>query len=140
MMTQGEKSTAFPCPVPSGALPPLVKLQGTSRKPASTTLDLVEENQPARIGHDRPRQSAHSGNYVTGLAINRALGSGPLNSEQSNRSMAFSSLNASLIIFIGGLVFWHLGNNSYFTFLRIVARAERYTTRYDASKHDIPRV
>jgi|SRR5579863_9619658 type IV secretory pathway TrbD component len=52
----------------------------------------------------------------------------------------FNSLTAGLIVFIGGFVFGTWVTNTDPAFLRIVARAERYNTRYDASKQDIPRV
>ena len=52
----------------------------------------------------------------------------------------FNSLVAGLIVFIGGFAFGTWVTNTDPAFLRIVARAERYKTRYDASKQDIPRV
>jgi type IV secretory pathway TrbD component len=52
----------------------------------------------------------------------------------------FNSLVAGLIVFIGGFVFGTWVTNIDPAFLRIVAKAERYKTRYDASRQDIPRL
>ena len=52
----------------------------------------------------------------------------------------FNSLVAGLIVFIGGFAFGTWVTNTDPAFLRIVARAERYKTRYDASKQHVPRV
>lgn len=52
----------------------------------------------------------------------------------------FDSLLAGLSVFIGGFVFGHWVTNSDPAFLRILAKSERYKSRYDASKQRIPRV
>ena len=52
----------------------------------------------------------------------------------------FNSLVAGLIVFVGGFLFGTWVTNSDSAFLRIIARSERYKSRYDASKQDVPRV
>ena len=46
----------------------------------------------------------------------------------------FNSLSAGLIVFVGGFLFGAWVTNTDPTFLRILAKAERYKPRYDASK------
>src|SRR6185437_5318598 len=52
----------------------------------------------------------------------------------------FNSLLAGLAVFFGGFAFGHWVTNADPAFLRILARSERYKTRYDASKQSVPRV
>jgi type IV secretory pathway TrbD component len=52
----------------------------------------------------------------------------------------FNSILAGVAVFIGGFVFGHWVTSSDPAFLRILARSERYTARYDAAKQSIPRV
>jgi len=52
----------------------------------------------------------------------------------------FSSLLAGIAVFLGGFAFGHWVTNTDPAFLRILARSERYKTRYDAAKHATPRV
>lgn len=52
----------------------------------------------------------------------------------------FNSLLAGLAVFLGGFAFGHWVTNTDPAFLRILARSERYKTRYDAAKVTIPRV
>jgi type IV secretory pathway TrbD component len=52
----------------------------------------------------------------------------------------FNSLIAGLIVFIGGFVFGTWVTNTDPAILRILAKAERYKPRYDASKHSAARV
>ena len=52
----------------------------------------------------------------------------------------FNSILAGIAVFIGGFAFGHWVTNSDPAFLRILAKAERYKTRYDAAKQQIPRV
>jgi type IV secretory pathway TrbD component len=49
----------------------------------------------------------------------------------------FNSLLAGIAVFIGGFAFGHWVTNSDPAFLRILAKAERYKTRYDAAKQSI---
>src|ERR1700691_1275396 len=56
---------------------------------------------------------------------------------------AFKILNsilAGIAVFIGGFAFGHWVTSSDPAFLRILAKSERYKTRYDAAKQSIPRV
>ena len=46
----------------------------------------------------------------------------------------------SLAVFIGGFAFGHWATNIDPAFLRILAKSERYKTRYDAAKQQVPRV
>jgi type IV secretory pathway TrbD component len=46
----------------------------------------------------------------------------------------FNSLLAGVAVFIGGFAFGHWVTNSDPAFLRILARSERYKSRYDAAK------
>jgi type IV secretory pathway TrbD component len=52
----------------------------------------------------------------------------------------FNSLIGGLIVFIGGFFFGTWATNTDPAFLRILAKAERYKPRYDASKHSASRV
>ena len=52
----------------------------------------------------------------------------------------FNSILAGIAVFVGGLAFGHWVTNSDPAFLRILAKAERYKTRYDAAKQQIPMV
>jgi hypothetical protein len=52
----------------------------------------------------------------------------------------FNSLLAGVAVFIGGFAFGHWVTNSDPAFLRILARSERYKSRYDAAKQSIPRM
>ena len=52
----------------------------------------------------------------------------------------FNSLLAGLAVFFGGFAFGHWVTNADPAFLRILARSEKYKTRYDAAKPAVPRV
>lgn len=52
----------------------------------------------------------------------------------------FNSLLAGIAVFLGGFAFGHWVTNMDPAFLRILARSERYNTRYDPAKHTIPHV
>jgi type IV secretory pathway VirB2 component (pilin)/type IV secretory pathway TrbD component len=52
----------------------------------------------------------------------------------------FNSILAGIAVFIGGFAFGHWVTNSDPAFLRILAKSERYKLRYDAAKHQVPRV
>lgn len=52
----------------------------------------------------------------------------------------FNSLLAGAAVFLGGFAFGHWVTNTDPAFLRILARSERYKTRYDAAKLTSPRV
>ena len=52
----------------------------------------------------------------------------------------FNSLLAGLAVFIGGFAFGHWVTNTDPAFLRIIARSDRFKTRYDAAKQALPRV
>ena len=52
----------------------------------------------------------------------------------------FNSLLAGIAVFLGGFAFGHWVTNTDPAFLKILARSERYKTRYDPAKHTIPRV
>jgi type IV secretory pathway TrbD component len=52
----------------------------------------------------------------------------------------FNSLLAGIAVFAGGFAFGHWVTNMDPAFLRILARSERYKTRYDAAKPSTPRV
>src|ERR1700755_3700692 len=51
----------------------------------------------------------------------------------------FNSLLAGIAVFMGGFAFGQWVTNSDPAFLRIIARSERYKTRYDASQQSVPR-
>jgi type IV secretory pathway TrbD component len=52
----------------------------------------------------------------------------------------FNSVLAGIVVFLGSFSFGHWVTNSDPAFLRILARSERYKSRYDAAKQEIPRV
>jgi type IV secretory pathway TrbD component len=52
----------------------------------------------------------------------------------------FNSILAGTAVFLGGFAFGHWVTTSDPAFLRILAKAERYKTRYDAAKQSIPMV
>ena len=52
----------------------------------------------------------------------------------------FESLLAGFIVFIGGYAFGRWVTNADPAMLRILARSERFRTRYDAAKQEIPAV
>jgi type IV secretory pathway TrbD component len=52
----------------------------------------------------------------------------------------FNSMLAGVAVFIGGFAFGHWVTNSDPAFLRILARSERYKSRYDAAKPSTPHV
>ena len=52
----------------------------------------------------------------------------------------FNSLLAGIAVFIGGFAFGYWVTTSDPAFLRILAKAERFKTRYDAGKQSIPTV
>jgi type IV secretory pathway TrbD component len=52
----------------------------------------------------------------------------------------FNSLLAGIAVFVGGFVFGSWVTNIDPVFLRILARSERYKSRYDPSKQVIPSV
>jgi type IV secretory pathway TrbD component len=52
----------------------------------------------------------------------------------------FNSLLAGVSVFIGGFIFGHWATNSDPAFLRILAKSERFKSRYDAAKQSIPHV
>jgi len=52
----------------------------------------------------------------------------------------FNSLLAGIAVFLGGFAFGHWVTNTDPAFLKILARSERYKTRYDPAKHTFPRV
>ncbi|HUB00088.1 MAG TPA: VirB3 family type IV secretion system protein [Terracidiphilus sp.] len=51
-----------------------------------------------------------------------------------------NSLLAGIVVFLGGFAFGHWVTNTDPAFLKILARSERYKTRYDPAKHTIARV
>src|ERR1700723_2619081 len=52
----------------------------------------------------------------------------------------FNSLLAGVAVFNGGFAFGHWVTSTDPAFLRILAKSERYKSRYDAAKQSIPRV
>ncbi len=52
----------------------------------------------------------------------------------------FNSLLAGIAVFLGGFAFGHWVTNTDPAFLKILARSERYKTRYDPAKQSFPRV
>jgi len=52
----------------------------------------------------------------------------------------FNSLLAGIAVFIGGFAFGHWVTNADPSFLKILARSERYKARYDGAKFTVPRV
>jgi type IV secretory pathway TrbD component len=52
----------------------------------------------------------------------------------------FNSLLTGIAVFLGGFAFGHWVTNTDPAFLKILARSERYKTRYDPAKQSFPRV
>ena len=52
----------------------------------------------------------------------------------------FNSLLAGIAVFVGGFAFGHWVTNTDPAFLKILARSERFKTRYDGAKHTVPHV
>jgi len=52
----------------------------------------------------------------------------------------FNSLLAGIAVFLGGFAFGTWVTNTDQAFLRILAKSNRYKTRYDAAKPAVPRV
>jgi type IV secretory pathway TrbD component len=52
----------------------------------------------------------------------------------------FESLLAGLVVFFGGFIFGRWVTNADPAMLRILAQSERFRTRYDAAKQEIPLV
>ena len=52
----------------------------------------------------------------------------------------FNSLLAAIAVFVGGFTFGSWVTNTDPVFLRILARSERFKTRYDPAKQIVPRV
>ncbi len=52
----------------------------------------------------------------------------------------FNSLLAGVAVFIGGFIFGHWVTNCDPAFLQILAKSEKYKSRYDAAKQNLPRV
>ena len=52
----------------------------------------------------------------------------------------FNSLLAGIAVFLGGFAFGHWVTNTDPAFLMILARSERYKTRYDPAKQSFQRV
>ena len=52
----------------------------------------------------------------------------------------FESLLAGAVVFIGGFIFGRWVTNADPAMLRILAQSERFKTRYDAAKREIPLV
>lgn len=52
----------------------------------------------------------------------------------------FNSLIAGVAVFVGGFLFGTWVTNADPAFLRILAKSEKYNSRYDAAKHSLPRV
>lgn len=52
----------------------------------------------------------------------------------------FNSLLAGIAVFLGGFAFGHWVTNTDPAFLKILARSERFKTRYDPAKQSIPHV
>jgi len=52
----------------------------------------------------------------------------------------FNSLLAGIAVFLGGFAFGTWVTNTDPAFLRILAKSNRYKTRYDAAKSTVPRV
>lgn len=52
----------------------------------------------------------------------------------------FNSLLAGIGVFIGGFAFGHWVTNTDPAYLRILAKSEKFKTRYDAAKQFVPRV
>src|SRR6478752_295995 len=52
----------------------------------------------------------------------------------------FESLPAGIVVFVGGFIFGRWVTNADAAMLRILAQSERFRTRYDAAKQEIPMV
>lgn len=52
----------------------------------------------------------------------------------------FNSLLTGIAVFLGGFAFGHWVTNTDPAFLKILARSERYKTRYDPAKQSFSRV
>jgi len=52
----------------------------------------------------------------------------------------FNSLLAGIAVFIGGFAFGSWVTNADPAFLRILAKSEKFRSRYDAAKQGVPRV
>ena len=52
----------------------------------------------------------------------------------------FNSLLAGIAVFLDGFAFGHWVTDTDPAFLKILARSERYKTRYDPAKQSFPRV
>ena len=52
----------------------------------------------------------------------------------------FNSLLAGGLVFLGGAIFGYWVTNEDPAFLRIIAKSERFKSRYDAAKQQIPNV
>jgi type IV secretory pathway TrbD component len=52
----------------------------------------------------------------------------------------FESLLAGIVVFVGGFIFGRWLTNADPAMLRILAQSERFKTRYDAAKLEIPLV
>jgi type IV secretory pathway TrbD component len=52
----------------------------------------------------------------------------------------FNSLLAGIGVFIGGFAFGHWVTNTDPAYLRILAKSEKFRTRYDAAKQRVPLV
>ena len=52
----------------------------------------------------------------------------------------FNSLLAGVAVFAGGFAFGYWATNSDPAFLSIIAKSEKYKSRYDAAKQQVPRV
>jgi len=59
---------------------------------------------------------------------------------ESRKCISVISLFAAVAVFVGGVGFGHWVTNSDPAFLRILGRAEKYKSRYDAAKQSVPRV
>jgi len=52
----------------------------------------------------------------------------------------FNSILAGIAVFVGGFAFGHWATHSDPAFLSILAKSERYKSRYDATKQQVPHV
>ena len=52
----------------------------------------------------------------------------------------FNSILAGAVVFVAGFIFGHWVTSSDPTFLRILGRADKFKSRYDAAKQQIPNV
>ena len=93
--------------------------------------------QPQQVRYNRVFKSLHK--PLTYLGVERTLfffvcvgAVGAFN--------LFNSLLAGIAVFIGGFAFGQWVTNSDPAFLRILAKSERYKSRYDTAKQQVPRV